>query len=219
MKWFDLTHNTDEWYLTRAGMATSSSFDKIITPTGKPSAQAESYANQIVAELMLGKPIERGFSNYSTEWGHENEGNAQMLYCINNDVDIKSGGFFCNDELTLGTSPDCIVLKDGKEVGICEIKCPENPSIHVEFMLAQKINPKYIPQVQGQLLITGFEWCDWFSYHPELPDNQIRIYRDEVYIEKLKSALDEFNSIVKGKLHRLKELGHIEEIPAKLVKY
>ena len=220
MKHFDIIHNTDQWYDARAGLATTSSFDKILTPSGKLSAQADSYANTIIAELMLGRPIERNFDTYAMQWGREHEGDAANLYMFDTGLDVIHGGFFTNDELTLGTSPDVIVLDGEEQVGLAEIKCPENPAVHVEFLLQKTINPKYKPQVFGQMLVTGFDWVDWFSYYPGMPCNRIRTHAsdDPDYMDKLREALDGFEVIVQKKLEKLRELGHIDEIPQKLIR-
>jgi len=219
VKHIDIIHNTEEWYDARAGLATTSAFDKILTAGGKLSAQADHYAVQIVSELLLGRPIERNFDTYAMEWGRQHEGDAVNLYMFETGFDVIHGGFFVNDEMTLGTSPDVIVLKGGERVGIAEIKCPENPAVHVSFLLERRINPKYKPQLFGQMLVTGFEWVDWFSYYPGLPGNRIRIHAadDPEYMANLKAALEDFEDIVKQKLIKLKELGHIDEIPKKLL--
>lgn len=219
-KHFDLIHNTDAWYDARAGLATTSSFDKILTPTGKLSAQADFYADTVIAELMLGKPIERNFDTYAMEWGRQHEADAANLYMFDTGLDVIHGGFFTNDDMTLGASPDVIVLDGDKQVGIAEIKCPENPAIHVQFLLQKEINKTYKPQIFGQMLVTGFDWVDWFSYYPGMPANRIRTHLsdDREYAEKLKEALEGFEKIVMHKLERLRELGHIDEIPKKLIR-
>lgn len=219
-KHFDIIHNTEEWYNARAGLATTSNFSDILTPGGKLSASADKYANQIIAELILGKPVERNFDTYAMEWGRQHEGDAANLYMFDTGLDVIHGGFFTNDDLTLGSSPDVIVLDGEKQVGIAEIKCPENPAVHVEFLLMKEINPKYKPQIFGQMLVTGFEWVDWFSYYPGMPANRIRTHLsdDPEFAKKLEDALVGFEKIVMDKLLRLRELGHLDEIPKKLIR-
>lgn len=218
MKWFDVDQNSHDWYVMRAGMATASQFDKIITPKmGKLSGQADDYANMCVAELLLGKPIDRNFSVYATEWGHAYEAEAIALYKLLTGLDVQRGGFFANDRLTLGASPDARIFEGDKLVGLAEIKCPENPARHVEFLLMEEMNPKYIPQVQGQLFVSGCEWVDWFSYYPELPPVRVRTYRDPEYQAALYDALTGFELLVEAKLQKLFDAGKIEEIPRKQI--
>jgi len=215
MQHFELDHNTEEWYLARAGVATSSSFDKILTKTGKLSAQSEAYANGLVAELVLGRATERDFSTYAMDWGHEHEGDAVDLYSFETALDIEGGGFYTNEQMTVGASPDARVYDKGILVGLAEIKCPENPANHIEYLLMQEMNPKYIPQVQGQLFVSELEWVDWFSYYPGMPSARIRTHRDEKYLQLLSSALDDFQGTMNTKINRLIELGYLDKWPTK----
>ncbi len=216
---YDLIHNSPEWYEARAGVATSSAFDRIITnKTRKMSSQADGYANELVAEIIMGKPLDRNFSVYSMEWGHAHEADARNLYCFEKNCEVGRGGFFVNDAHTLGSSPDVrIIDSDGDTLGIAEIKCPENPAVHVEYMLNMQMNPKYKAQVQGQLFVSGCDWVDWFSYHPDMPFACVRIERDEEYIQALESCLSQFEKLLRGKLEQCVELGIFDEIPEKQI--
>lgn len=211
MRHYDIAQNSPEWYMARAGVATSSAFDRIVTKTGKASTQADKFANEVIAELILGRPIKQEFSTKEMEWGHQHESDAIAAYEFLKDCKLERGGFFTNDARTLGASPDARVGNDG----LVEIKCPYNPAIHVEFLLMQEINPIYKPQVQGQLLISERDYVDWFSYHPDMPHACIRTGRDEEFIAILEEELAEFEYKVQARLKRLVELGHIDDIPTK----
>jgi hypothetical protein len=215
MKWFDVEQRSVDWFQCRSGVATTSNFDKIITPTGKPSAQMDSYANLLIAELLLGYPVERNFNSYALDWGREHEDEAIALYRFESGLDTKNGGFFMDDAMTIGASPDQRCFENGKLAGLAEIKCPENPGIHVEYMLMKQMNPKYIPQVQGQMYVSGAPWVDWFSYYPGLPSAKVRTFRDDKYISLLANALGEFNKLMQAKISKLIEMGVVDEIPAK----
>lgn len=217
MKHFNFDHRSGDWFSARAGLATTSNFDKILTPTGKVSAQAEGLANLVIAELILGRSCVRDFSAYACEWGEAYEPEAIALYKFETGLDIRPGGFFTNDAMTHGASPDQRVFDGDKLAGLAEIKCPENPANHIEFLVMDEMNPKYMPQVQGQMLISGVEWVDWFSYYPELPSARIRTYRDEKYIALLENALKNFDDIVTDKFNKLIALGHIDERPIKII--
>ena len=214
-KHFDVAHRSGDWFNMRAGVATTSNFDKIITPGGKPSSQAEGYANLLIAELILGRPCIREFSTFAMEWGETYEEEAVALYRFETGLDVQPGGFFTNDAMTIGASPDARVYQGETMVGLAEIKCPENPANHIEFLLMQEMNPKYIPQVQGQLLVSGAEWVDWFSFYPEMPSARIRVHRDEEYLKLLDNSLVNFSDLMLRKKARLVELGHISAIPEK----
>lgn len=217
MKHFQVAHRSVDWFNSRAGVATSSNFDKLITPTGKPSAQADSYANLLVAELILGRSLQREFSTWALEWGETYEAEAVALYQFETGLDVRDGGFFTNDAMTYGASPDARCFEGDVMVGLAEIKCPENPANHIEFLIMDAMNPKYTPQVQGQLLVSGAEWVDWFSFYPEMPPARIRTYRDEKYIGLLANALKNFEDTMAEKFSKLIALGHITERPVKRI--
>lgn len=217
MQWFDVAHRSAHWFDSRSGIATASNFDKLITPTGKPSTQADGYANLLVAELILGRSLQREFSTYALEWGETYEADAVGLYQFETGLDVRDGGFFTNDAMTYGASPDARCFQGDVMVGLAEIKCPENPATHIEFLIMDAMNPKYTPQVQGQLYVSGAEWVDWFSYYPEMPPARIRTYRDEKYISLLANALQNFDDIMAQKFSKLISLGHITERPVKRI--
>lgn len=214
-KHFDLPQRSGAWFEARAGLATTSNFNKIITPTGKVSSQADDLANLVVAELILNKPCVRDFTAYACEWGKAYEEEAIALYKFETGLDVQEGGLFTNNKMTHGASPDQRVFEGDKLVGLAEIKCPENPANHIEFLVMDVMNPKYMPQVQGQMLISGVEWVDWFSYYPALPSARIRTYRDEKYIALLEGALLNFDKLVQEKFDALIKLGHIDKRPYK----
>lgn len=217
MKHFEIAHRSADWFKFRSGIATSSNFDKLITPSGNPSAQADGYANLLVAELILNRSLQREFSTYALEWGETYEAEAIALYQFETGLDVRAGGFFVNDTMTFGASPDARCFKGEVMEGLAEIKCPENPANHIEFLIMDAMNPKYIPQVQGQLYVSGAEWVDWFSFYPEMPPARIRTYRDEKYISLLEKALFEFTFLMTSKIQKLIALGHITEIPKKTI--
>lgn len=186
-----------EWRKARMGVPTASSFHRIITPkTAKPSAQAESYLHELLAELMLGRPLD----NVSYPWmsrGSELEEDAANWYEFEKDTATETVGFCVTDDGRYGASPDRLVGTDGA----LELKCP-SPAVHVKYLLYPKQGPDaaYRCQIMGQMLVTGRKWVDITSYHPELPKVIIRVERDEEYIGLMREALDGFcERLAKGK--------------------
>lgn len=208
MIFHDVEQSSAKWAELRLGIATASCFNKIITPkTGKLSSQADAYANQLIAEIVTGEVQEKFAPTYWMERGSLLEEDARKLYEFETGYNVKNGGFATNDLGTAGASPDVRVFdKDGKLIGGAEIKCPA-PWTQVENLLRDEIDSDYIPQVQGQILIYGFEFVDWFSYHPQMPPALIRTYRDDAYCEKLDAALQDFHEIKTAKIKRLIEKG------------
>lgn len=178
--------NSEEWLALRSGKPTASEFFRIVTPTGKLSKASSGYAHRLIAEELLKEPIIDLGNLQWVERGKMLEPDAAELYEFETGDKTKPIGFITNDDGTLGCSPDRLAMKGG----IVEIKCPA-PQTHIGYML-NGFDMDYKPQVQGQLYITGLEWCDWFSFHPELPAVRMRVKRDEDYIKILADSLTEF---------------------------
>lgn len=188
MKTWNVVQGSEDWCRIRAGRPTASQFEKILTPTGKPSKQAEGYMYDLLAELMLGKPLEAPKFAWM-ERGSSLEEDAADWYCLQKDVEVQKIGFCTNDAETIGASPDRLVGDDG----LLEIKSP-SPGVHLKYLLfpLRGVEKEYNTQVQGQLYVTGRPWCDVVSYHPELPSVIVRVERDEEYIKLLDEALTAF---------------------------
>lgn len=198
----DVEQGSPEWLALRAGIPTASRFDEILTPTGKPSTQAEKYMLELLAEWLSGEPAE----TYQNDWmkrGTELEPEARNYYAFTTDAEIRQVGFITRDDGLVGASPDALVNDDG----LSEIKCPA-PHTHVAYLLGEKLATKYIPQVQGQLWIAERDWCDWISYHPKMQPCIVRTHRDELFITSLRVALDAF---VGRMLERREQLNKLKE--------
>lgn len=206
---FDIKQNEPEWFAIRAGKPTASAFSKVITGTGKLSSSLESYAAQLAAETVAGGQVDSFEGNQWTERGHELEEMASLSYALRNDCLPAEVGFVTNNEVGsvgggVGASPDRLIGDDG----LLEIK-NLSPANHVLALWRYKakgtVEPKYIPQLQGQLLVTGREWVDLFFHNPDLPALQVRFTRDENYLASLKYYLidcmalrDEFISVMES---------------------
>jgi hypothetical protein len=184
----DVLQGTTEWHRVRAGIPTASCFDQIITPkTGKPSSASEGYLHRLLAERILGRPIEQQSFSGWMDRGNAMEADAVAFYESQRELDTVRVGFITNDAGAIGASPDRLV----GEAGLLEIKCPSE-AVHMGYLLNRSLGEKHRPQVQGQLWVTGRSWSDTLSYHPELPPALIRVERDEEYIALLSGAVEAF---------------------------
>lgn len=202
MKIYRMKQGSQEWQMARCGIPTGSNFEKILTAGGKPSTQATGYLRHLIAECILGLPID----SPKTSWmdrGIEMEGEAVCYYEFQRDVAVDEIGFVTNDAGTYGASPDRLISDDG----LLEIKCP-SPAVHVGYMLYSEVDKDYWCQIQGQMLVTERAWTDICSYHPALPAVIVRVPRDEEYISKLRTALDAFCERLAAEKQRLVELGY-----------
>jgi len=217
MLYFDVSHNSDEWFECRRGMPTSSCFDKIVTPTGKFSKQSKKYAQALLAELLTGEPQQEFAPTFWMERGSILEADAADQYEFMTGYTLLPGGFITDDQMRWGASPDRLVQdKEGNIIGGLEIKCPA-PATHVGNLIDKKIDKSYFPQVQGQLLVCKhLQFIDWFSYHPDMIPSLIRTPRDPEYIETLETGLLEFHETMDEYIDQLIEAGALDVKPNKL---
>ena len=201
---YDVAQRSDEWFLIRGTVPTASRFDKILTATGKHSEQADRYANELVANWMMG-PHEVEREELKSSWvdrGVEMEDEARLFYELKSDNLVSQVGFIMHDSGKFGCSPDGLI-----EGGGLEIKCPAHFT-HVDYLLKDKLPTKYFVQIQGSMLITGAQWWDFISYHPAMDPLMLRIPRDEGFMDALTVALFEFTEKLETKKDKLTRLGY-----------
>lgn len=186
---------TPEWYEARLGRATSSDFKNILgrTQAGKENAARRNYRAQLVVERLTGRTPER-FVTKEMEWGTETEELARTEYMLRTGNDVEEISLVMHKTLMAGASPDGKV-KEGRRIGGLEIKC-FNTANHIEALRTGEMPKLHIPQVQGQMWLTGWRWVDFVSFDPDLPENAQfflqRIYRDPAYIKNLIKEVRQF---------------------------
>lgn len=192
---------SQEWIDHRLGRPTASAFKRVVTSTGRLSKQREKYVAELLAEWVTGDP----WVQFETEWterGKELEPEARRAYGFLRDVDPVSVGFCLHDSGVAGCSPDGLV----GEPGLLELKCPGAPR-HIYYLAHQEVPSDYVAQVQGQIWVTGREWCDFMSYHPGLPPFLIRVAPDPTYQKALSLYLPDLHAELEEGRERLIKLG------------
>lgn len=192
---------TDAWYAARLGIPTASCFSTVMAKgrDGGASKTRGDYLRKLAGEILTGKPMD-SYSNGHMERGKEWEPDARNLYAFMHDCEPQLVGFIRNGKK--GCSPDSLIGNDG---GL-EIKSAA-AHIQVERLLAGKLPAEHKGQVQGNLWIAEREWWDFTSYCPGLPLFVVREYRDDDYIWKLQTAVDEFNEELEQVVQRLRAIG------------
>lgn len=182
----DLEQGTPEWLAARAGIPTASKFATVQAKgrSGGESKTRREYMCKLAGEILTGEPM-YSYSNGHMERGHERENEARSWYAVQNDVEPEQIGFIRNGNC--GCSPDSLVGSDG----LFENK-DALPHIQIERLLLNRLPPEHKAQVQGQLMVSGRQWCDFMSYCRGLPPLIVRVERDEPYIAALRVAVDEF---------------------------
>jgi hypothetical protein len=179
----NVTQGENDWFMSRVGLWTASNFSKLITSTGKESTQAKTHNMKLVAESILNKPMET-FKSDAMERGNELESEAFEASKFITDIDFKNVGFLDSGE-GYGCSPDG--LCEEKKVGL-ELKCPLAHT-HIQYIIKGKVPSAYYAQIQGSLMVSGFDRWVFMSYHPELKPLILNVGRDEKYIEALRAML------------------------------
>jgi hypothetical protein len=139
------------------------------------------------------------------QWGTEQEPAARAAYERVTGTSVEETGFVAHDTLLAGCSPDGLVDWDG----LIEIKCPYNSANHIETLL-RGMPDEHIPQVQGQMWITGRQWCDFVSFDPRMPEplqlHIQRINRDPGFIADLEARITIFLQQVGIQVEALRRL-------------
>jgi putative phage-type endonuclease len=200
------TQRDDDWYAARCGKATASRFrDAMATlKNGQPAQAQRDYLTELVVERLTGQPVQK-FTTAAMLWGTEQEAAARAAYAQSTGTEVEETGFIAHDTLYAGCSPDGLVDWDG----LIEIKCPYNSAVHIETLLGG-MPAEHMPQVQGQMWITGRQWCDFVSYDPRMPEPlQLYVQRipaDPKAIADLAFGISAFLKEVGSKVEALRRL-------------
>lgn len=167
------------WHEMRKQRLTASRFGEI------SKRRKSTPCARLVKELLYPKSI----SSDSLRWGKDHEKVAIEEYCkATENVVHPAGLFICKEHGYLAASPDGVIVINGFAKGLTEVKCPysairKQQTAYSPFEAAQKIknfplevnsngklslkkNHHHMYQVQGQLHITGYKWCDYVVWTP-----------------------------------------------------
>ncbi|KAK7929055.1 hypothetical protein WMY93_005450 [Mugilogobius chulae] len=182
--------NNVEWHRVRAPRITSSRFREVCHVRG--CSTAFSLAQRIRRGTAATPAMKRGLAL---------EPVAVAEYCRVKNTNYWPCGFVIHpDAPWLGTSPDGVVFDplESPPFGLLEIKCPNVKSyVDCAFLKMQggvlkvKQSHVYYWQVQGQLLLTGLDWCDFVV----LAEDDLlvqRIYKDAEVAKTIKAKSDYF---------------------------
>ena len=200
------TQRDDDWFDARLGKATASRFKDVMATlkNGNPAQAQQDYLTELVVERLTQQPVQK-FATAAMNWGTEQEAAARLAYERHADIEVQETGFVAHDTLMAGCSPDGLVYWDG----LLEIKCPWNTSVHINTLL-DGMPSEHTAQIQGQMWITGRDWCDFVSYDPRMPvELQLhvqRIERDEAFIADLERRVSSFLSEVGKQVEALRVL-------------
>lgn len=183
-----LEQGSPEWHQARLGIPTASQFKRILTPTGKLAAAADTYKNELLADWIKGES-QKTFKSEAMENGSITEHEARLVYKFITGSETEEVGLgYLDERRTIAASPDSLVDDDG---GL-ELKCPILAT-HIGYCRAKACPAEYKTQVQGNLWVFERDWWDFMSYSVDHPPLIVRVPRDEAYIMKLSSAVLKFS--------------------------
>lgn len=211
-----IDQRSEGWFAERAGKITASRMSDVMLerdrepfksgprkgqPKPPPKALVD-YAYQLAAERLTGRPRKQ-IKAAALQWGQDIEPAAVAAYQAETGEIVTLCGFVQHPvHAFIGASPDFLVADDGGG----EIKSPESSEVHLQTLLCG-LPSEHIEQIQGGLWVTGRQWWDFVSYHPDFPA-ELRIYiqrvpRDDQYIARLESACLQMESDVQEILSQL----------------
>lgn len=188
---------SEAWFEVKCGRVTGTRFKELVS--GESTDTYKKLINNLACEIITGK-MEVTYSNANMENGIETEPIARKEYESLFDVSVKLAGFIQPDEDHkyhdwIGISPDGILPDNG----ILEIKAPLMRT-HFEYIEANKLPTEYRYQVQGQLFVTGFDYCHFMSYVEGMKPFIIPVYPDLELFKEFERRLDILIPQVKSKV-------------------
>jgi hypothetical protein len=180
----DIEQNSEAWLRARAGIPTASQFSTVLAK-GEGKTR-RTYMLKLAGEIITGEPMEN-YTNEHTERGHAMEAEARDLYAFQTGAELERVAFIKNGRA--GCSPDSLIGADGG----AEIKT-KLPHLLIDLILKDEFPPEHKAQVQGTLWISRRQWWDIAIYWPGMPLFVKKVYRDEIFIQRLETEVDRFNS-------------------------
>lgn len=172
----DCVQGSPEWDRERCGLVTSSNFSLKMQP--------EKYMYQKAYERISGIPFNNGYTSKSIDRGNDWEDSNRARYELTTGLEVVQVGLVKHNDY-ISCSPDGLIGDDG---GL-ELKSPDTIT-HMSYIAANKFPSNYTPQVQGNLWICERDWWDFGSGDDRWSIRPLfikRVYRDEKYIEQLKT--------------------------------
>lgn len=151
--------------------------------------ERKSYRENMVGERLTGLQADpEGYVSYDMKWGMVNEDMAIMAYQIQQRCIVEKAGFYEYPDAPIGISPDGIVTDTTTgEVGLAEVKCLRSANHLFKIIETQEVPKDYYDQIQLQMWVAGYDWCDFIGYDSRLPDGlkifTKRVPYDEQYLE------------------------------------
>lgn len=216
----DVPQRSPEWFKLRLGRVTGSSAADMLASikSGGEAAGRRNLRVRLVLERLTGRSQEKSFQSQAMQDGIEREPEACLRYEVLTGRLLAASGFIQHENLMAGCSLDGYIAGDDSIDGIIEIKSPL-AATHLEYVKSGTVPGEYYKQIIHGMFITGAQWADFVSFHPEFPEalrlKLVRIARDEIAIEDYGKKLRAFLAEVD---RELEALATVTDIQAQLEK-
>jgi len=205
---YDIEQRSEAWHEARCGRVTGTRFKNLMSKESTDSYK--DLLTNIACEIITGR-AEETYINAIMEAGIEMEPEARNEYEVSFDVKIKQAGFIIPDEgepyhSWVGISPDGLTPDNG----MIEIKCPLMRT-HLEYIEAGRLPAEYRYQVQGQLFVTGFSYCDFVSYAEGMKLFIVRVLPDLELFKEFEMRLDKLIVQVLEKISMYNKYNYLNE--------
>ena len=177
----EIIQGSPEWHDLRRGRFTASNIPKLFM--GKTTQGYSDALYRVAMERVTGKSTE-SYSNAAMMRGIQLEPMARQIYEIEKQTLVEECGFVEVDEW-MGCSPDGLVGKDG----MIQIKCPAF-NTHIGYIVSEEVPKDYYIQMQAEMWMSGRQWNDFMSFHPDLPSLIIRLTPDEAVYKKMAEEIE-----------------------------
>lgn len=194
MKIHTMEQRTPEWDAVRTGKITASVASKMVTPTGKPSTQAQGFIGRILAEELGLQEPESFVGNEWMDRGVVNEDESRLWFQVETGLKVEQCGFIESDDGLSGFSPDGIIYTTGsdsiQDVIPLELKNPK-PSTHIGYLIDGELPKEYKAQCHFAMVIAEAPYMYFMSYCPGLKPLIVKVERDD-YTLAVEVALEKF---------------------------
>jgi len=193
---YNCEQQSEAWHEARLGRVTGTRFQELVM--GETTKGYKDLVSNIACEIITGRS-EESYSNAIMEAGIETEPEARSEY-ESLYSQVKQVGFIIPNEDNkyhnwTGISPDGLTADNG----MIEIKCPLMKT-HLGYIEDNRLPTEYIKQVQGQLFVTGFDYCDFMSYVNGMKPFIVRVLPDKELFAEFEKRLDKLIIEVEKKI-------------------
>lgn len=196
-----IEQRSEEWHKARYGWATASRLgDLMAKAKSGESASRAKYKAQVICERLTNQPYSSGFNSAAMQRGTEKEPIAIQAYEALKLCEVKPASFIRHPSIHYaGASPDGFVGGSG----LIEVKSPESHT-HWNTLKTEKIDRRYMLQMQFQMACTERDWCDFVSFDDRFPPEFSifvkRVDRDEDMINNIENEVIKFLEEVKAEI-------------------